>query len=189
MTIEPKAIDYERLFKLRLTVARVGEMDLAKWWNTSGQLGRVGAAALRRGFPRTHYFAQARTVFAVAGQRCREIFDPPQCATLWHLTEQIEDAFDERWEGWLDNYNGWQAFFKELEVMNDPDLGKALLSLGLISKDDLEAVGRLRRASESRALPLPRLFYGTDEDITLLAAGFTKSGPGSLSVPYAQRAG
>ena len=43
-------IDLERLLRLRLAVARFGEMDLARWWNTSGQLGRIGAAALKRGF-------------------------------------------------------------------------------------------------------------------------------------------
>jgi hypothetical protein len=35
------AIDFDRLLKLRLVVGRVGEMDLAKWWNTRGQLGRL----------------------------------------------------------------------------------------------------------------------------------------------------
>jgi hypothetical protein len=75
-------IDFDRLLKLRLVVARVGEMDLAKWWNTRGQLGRLGTSAVRRGFPRTHYFAQARSVFAVAAHRCREVFDPPSSVTL-----------------------------------------------------------------------------------------------------------
>src|SRR5271170_4172154 len=79
------SIDLDRLLKLRLVVARFGEMDIGKWWNTKGQLGRLGTAATRRGFPRTHYFAQARSVFAVAAHRCREVFDPPQCVTLWHL--------------------------------------------------------------------------------------------------------
>ena len=60
----PASIDLDRLLKLRLVVARFGEMDGARWWNTKGQLGRLGAAALRRGFPRTHRFAQARAVFA-----------------------------------------------------------------------------------------------------------------------------
>jgi hypothetical protein len=53
-------MDLERLLKLRVAIARFGEMDLAKWWNTKGQLGRMGSMALRRGFPRTHRFAQAR---------------------------------------------------------------------------------------------------------------------------------
>ena len=63
------AIDLDHLLKLRLVVARFGEMDGARWWNTKGQLGRLGAAALRHGFPRTHRFAQARAVFAVAALR------------------------------------------------------------------------------------------------------------------------
>ena len=87
-------IDFDRLLKLRLVVARVGEMDLAKWWNTRGQLGRLGTAAIRRGFPRTHYFAQARSVFAVAAHRSREIFDPPDSVTLWRLPEPIEEEFE-----------------------------------------------------------------------------------------------
>jgi hypothetical protein len=59
-----EGIDFDRLLKLRLVVARVDEMDLAKWWNTRGQLGRLGTATVRRGVPRTHYFAQARSVFS-----------------------------------------------------------------------------------------------------------------------------
>jgi len=47
-----KPLDLDRLLKLRLVVARFGEMDLAKWWNTKSQLGPLGAAALRRGFAR-----------------------------------------------------------------------------------------------------------------------------------------
>ncbi len=38
-------IDLDRLLKLRLVVARFGEMDLARWWNTKGQLGRLGTTA------------------------------------------------------------------------------------------------------------------------------------------------
>ena len=59
-------LDLDRLLRLRLTLGRHGEMDRAGWWNTNGMLGRYGAIALERGLPRTHYFAQARAVFAVA---------------------------------------------------------------------------------------------------------------------------
>src|SRR5438552_11602958 len=96
-------IDLDRLLKLRLVVARTGEMDVAKWWNTKGQLGRLGARAVSRGLPRTHAFARARSVFAVADHRCAEIFNPPSCVTLWRLPESIEEAFDARWEHWLGN--------------------------------------------------------------------------------------
>ncbi len=99
-------IDFDRLLKLRLVVARVGEMDLARWWNTRGMLGRHGAVVLQRGLPRTHRFAQARVVFAVARSRCHELFDPPGCMTLWHLPAEIEDRFEDRWQAWLDEAGG-----------------------------------------------------------------------------------
>jgi hypothetical protein len=62
-------IDFKRLFKLRLVVARHGEMDAARWWNTQGVLGPRGVSVLRRGFPKTHCFAQARIVFETAKPR------------------------------------------------------------------------------------------------------------------------
>src|SRR5271169_195079 len=115
-------LDFDRLLKFRLVVARVGEMDLAKWWNTRGQLSRLGSAAVRRGFPRTHYFAQARSVFAVASFRCREVFDPPQSVTLWQLPETVEEEFESHWERWLDQADAWEAFFQRLENLKDNDL-------------------------------------------------------------------
>lgn len=46
------SLDFDRLFKLQLVVARHGEMDGARWWNTSSLLGPRSAAILRRGFGR-----------------------------------------------------------------------------------------------------------------------------------------
>src|SRR5690349_24215590 len=103
-------------------------MDIAKWWNTKGQLGRLGTAALRRGFPRTHYFAQARSVFAVAAHRCREVFDPPHSVTLWQLSEAVEEEFESHWERWLDQADEWKAFFQGLETPKDNDLRITLQS-------------------------------------------------------------
>src|SRR3954447_19418384 len=112
-----QAIDLDLLLKLRLVVARFGEMDIAKWWNTRGQLGRLGAAALRRGFPRTFHFAQARSVFSIAAHRCAEVFAPPGSVTLWRLPEDIEEQFDAHWEYWLDNSAEWTSFFEKLETL------------------------------------------------------------------------
>jgi hypothetical protein len=142
-------IDFDRLLKLRLVVARVGEMDLAKWWNTRGQLSRLGTAAIRRGFPRTHYFAQARSVFAVAAFRCREIFDPPHSITLWQLPEAVEEEFESHWERWLDQADEWKPFFMELETLKT-GLKTALQSFNLVSDDDSELFSRLRRSAEGR---------------------------------------
>jgi hypothetical protein len=163
-------------------------MDLAKWWNTKGQLGRLGAVALRRGFPRTHYFAQARSVFAVAAHRCAEWFDPPRSVTLWRLPEAIEEEFDARWEQWLDSANEWTSFFERVERLEGSDLGEVLRSFDVVGPTDLGAYARLRSSNDGRAVPLPNPFSATDADIALLALGFARGGPSSLAVPYARRA-
>src|SRR5262245_39007618 len=180
------AIDLDRLLKLRLVIARFGEMDMAKWWNTKGQLGRLGAAALRRGFPRTHHFAQARSVFAVAAHRCAEVFDPPGCVTLWRLPESIEEEFDGRWEHWLDNASEWAPFFQRLEALQDSDLVEILGSFDIVNDGDVERLVRLRRSAEGRAVPLPGIFSGTDDDVALLAIGFARGEVGSLAGHYAR---
>jgi len=181
------AADFDRLLKLRLVVARFGEMDLAKWWNTRGQLGRLGTATIRRGFPRTHYFAQARSVFAVAAHRCGEVFDPPDSVTLWRLPETIEEEFDARWEYWIDQANEWQPFFSRLESLQENDLRIALHAFGAVTDHELEASSRLRRSSGGRDVPLTQPFSGTEQEIALLALGFARGQTGSLVVPHARR--
>lgn len=182
-------IDLDRLLRLRLIVARYGEMDLARWWNSRGQLGRLGASALRRGFPRTHYFAQARSVFAVAAHRCGEVFDPPHSATLWRLPEAVEEEFEARWESWVDNAGEWTTFFERLQALPGDDLTSVLRTFDVVTDHDLHAYGRLRRSAEGRAVPLSGIFAGTDEDVALLALGFGRAEPGALAVPYARMAG
>ena len=181
------SIDLDRLLKLRLVVARFGEMDIARWWNTGGQLGRLGAAALARGFPRTHRFAQARSVFAVAAHRCAEVFDPPGCVTLWRLPESVEEEFEARWEHWLDHAAGWATFFQMLESLQGADLVAALRAFEVISDGDAQGLARLRRSAEGRAVPLPGVFSSTDAEVTLLAIGFARAEVGALAVPYARR--
>ncbi len=181
------ALDLDRLLKLRVIVARFGEMDNAKWWNTRGQLGSLGAAALRRGFPRTHYFAQARSVFAVAAQRCSEVFDPPESVTLWRLPEAVEEEFDARWEHWLDSSADWVPFFEGVQTLPGADLAVILEGMGLVDESDLERYSRLRRSAEGRAVPLPGTFSGDNEGVALLAMGFSRGEPGALAVPYARK--
>ena len=182
------SVNLERLFKLRLTIARFGEMDLARWWNTKGQLGPLGVTALRRGFPRTHHFAQARSVFAVAAHRCAEVFDPPGCVTLWRLPESVEEEFDARWEYWLDDATQWQSFFGKIESLHGTDLVGTLRGLDLVGQQDVESFARLRRSAEGRAVPVPGVFSGSDGDVTPLALGFARGEVGALAVPYARRA-
>lgn len=105
-------VDLDRLLKLRLIVARHGEMDGACWWNTNGILGPKGSLLMSRGFPMTHHFAQARLVFEVARARSSERFTVvPGTITLWNLTAIIEDKFDAQWADWLDKGDSWAEFF------------------------------------------------------------------------------
>ena len=180
-------MDLDRLLKLRLIVARFGEMDLARWWNTKGQLGPLGAATLKRGFPRTFRFAAARSVFAVAANRCSEVFDPPGSVTLWRLTEAIEEEFDARWEHWLDNAGDWNPFFQRLESPPSQDLVKLLRDFETVTDRDVQAATKLRRSSEGRAVPIPEPFNGAEGTVALLALGFATGEPASLAVPYARR--
>ncbi|MFY9976096.1 MAG: BrxE family protein [Chromatiaceae bacterium] len=189
MTETTSGIDLARLLKLRLAVARHGEMDAAGWWNTKGILGRHGALALKRGFPSTHYFAQARIAFAVARSRCHELFDPPGCMTLWNLTAEIEDQFEEQWQDWLDQGEQWAPFFEQLAQAGSGDLLSELGDFGLLDPDHVEAVGKLRRSAEGRSAPLPGAHQPNDGIITLLAAGFARGEKGSPAIPYARLEG
>jgi hypothetical protein len=179
-------IDFKRLFKLRLVVARHGEMDAARWWNTQGVLGPQGVSVLRRGFPKTHCFAQARIVFEVARSRCHELFDPPGCMTLWSLPAAIEEQFQEHWQRWLDEPDTWMPVFQALEGQNGTGLLEALADFELISAEQRETVGRLRRAAENRAVPIAGTYLPDDNILTLLAAGFSRGEPGNPAIPYAR---
>ena len=173
----------ELLFKLRLVVARVGEGDLANWWNSRGQLGSMGSSVLRRGFPRTHHFAQARSVFAIATRRCAELYSPPGSVTLWQLPADIEDDFNQAWPTWIDQASEWTPFFSELDGCG-PDLAHELGRLNLITDADLERFTPLRRSAEQRAVAIPGEFTGTRDDLTLLALGFAKGEVSNPAVAY-----
>lgn len=178
------ALDLERLLKLRLVVARYGEMDRAGWWNTNGMLGRLGAITLERGLPRTHRFAQARVVFNVARSRCEELFDAPGSVTLWRLPAEIEDQFDEHWQAWLGKGDPWNAFIDGLAA-EAGDLLSELRNRDLLPDAQAETIQTLRRSAEGRAVPLPGKHTIDNDLITLLAAGFAKGEQGAPAIPYA----
>ena len=181
----PVSIDLDRLLRLRLVVARFGEMDLARWWNSNGMLGHHGAVVLKRGFPATHYFAQARVVFAVARSRCEELFSLPGTATLWDLSAEVEDAFEDRWQTWLDE-ELWIPVFQRLVAVEADNLLDVMTDFDLLSLAQRNAAEALRRAAGGRAVPLPGTTVANDETITLLAAGFCRGQVGSPAIPYAR---
>lgn len=182
-------VNMDLLFKMRLVIARYGEMDVARWWNTNGILGRYGTAAISRGFPRTHRFAQARIAFAVARKRCEEVFTPPGCMTLWSLPAELEDQFESQWHSWLDQGEAWTPFFEKLEGVKSGDLRGLMQEHGLISRDQSELAAKLRLSAEGKAVQIPGFHKPTDELLVLLAAGFACASPGKLAVPYAKLEG
>ncbi len=181
-------LDLAWLLKVRTVVARIGEMDLARWWNSNGQLGPQGASVLRRGLPRTLYFAQSRSVCMVAAARCAQIFDPPSSVTLWHLTDTIEDRLQTLWEGWLDDAKGWRPFFERVADIKAMDLSASLAELNLVTEGDLAATRSLKKSSDGRSMQMPRLFDGSHKSVAMLALSFGYGSPGNLVVPYAGRA-
>lgn len=176
-------VDFDHLLKLRLVVARHGEMDRARWWNTKGMLGPHGAVVLERGFPRTHFFAQARVVFAVAKARCQEVFNPPRCATLWDLPAEMEERFEEAWQRWLEEPQ-WPDFFKALQTPKTLDLLGELQERGLVTPAQREEVKRLRTSAEGKAVQVPHVGPPDTHALTLLAAAFSHGQPGSPAIPY-----
>lgn len=185
MSVE--AIDFDWLFKLRVAVGRCGEMDLARWWNTNRQLGTSGANVLGRGFPRTLFFAQAQSVIAVAQHRCAQLFDPPGYATLWNLTEEIEDAFDSNWESWLDDASRWRPFFETIAAVRSWDLVATLEHLGLVTQDEINTLHHLKRPDHGYAVQIPGLFDGHRGVVSLLALGFSMGSISEPVIPYARR--
>ncbi|MCB0345178.1 MAG: BrxE family protein [Bdellovibrionales bacterium] len=177
-------VDCNRLLKLRLVVARFGEMDCAKWWNTRGVLGNVGKLAYSRGFPKTQVFARARAVFAVANQRSNEVFDAPDSFNLWKLPADIEDQFQEFLCNCLDSPEEWEEFVENLTCGPESDLMELLGSHGLIDEEVRTTAKELRRADDSRSVPLPKTSTANDRAVSLLAAAFSRGEPGKLAVPY-----
>ena len=178
-------LDLDNLLRLRLAVARFGEMDAAQWWNTKGVLGRLGAMSWPRNFPRTHAFARARAVFTVAAARCDEVFNPPGCVTLWKLPTDVEDAFETRWQEWLDEPERWAPFFDTIQATPAGDLIPYLAGLGLVDPAR-ERVAGLRRSAEGHGVPLPAISGIDDLAVARLAAGFGCGGLRDLVVPYAR---
>ncbi len=162
-------------------------MDLARWWNTKGQLGSLGEAALRRGFPRTHHFAQARSVFAVASARCAELFSSTDSVSLFQLPEVVEEELEAKWEEWLDTASAWEPFFQNVAAISSHDLPAVLQGLELASADHVARLVELERYLKPRAVALPSAFSGSKADMTLLAIGFACGEVGVPRVPYMQK--
>jgi len=106
--------------------------------------------------------------------------------TLWDLPAELEEQFQEHWQSWLDEEESWPPLLEAVEAQNGEDLLAALAQLDLISSTQVEAVKKMKRSAESRAVPIAGTYEPNDEIITLLAGGFARGEPGQPAVPYAR---
>jgi hypothetical protein len=182
----------EHLFKCRVVVARFGEMDKsgAGWWNTTGLLSSVGVSALKRNFPYTHWFAQARAVIAVAGARSSEVFPlPKSCVSLWSFPPEVEVRLSEEWPQWIASDTAWRLFFETVSKLSGLSVAAALQEMGLAQSPDVQTVESLKRSHEGKAVLVPTREPLDDTAVSRLALGFSHGEPGKLAVPYMRLGG
>ena len=110
-------LDFRKLFKPRLVVAALGETQRLGWWN-SGVLTGTGEFVFQQGFPRSSPFAQTRAGFRVAQLACDEALaiqptrGGPITCHLFRLTPQLEDAFENERNRWMNEPQEWAEFFQ-----------------------------------------------------------------------------
>jgi hypothetical protein len=179
-------IDPRKLLEARLWVARLGERDVYGWWATDGVLGKDGAFVGPRVLPLTHATGRARIALTVAAHACAQRHPDPKAISLFRLDPHTEDRLDSLLVERLSERDWWAAMMSRLEgVQAGVDIGRTLVAAGIVTPKDLVRVESLELGPGERSLPLPP---APDEDETdvlqLLAAGFVRSKPGQLAVPY-----
>lgn len=117
----------------------------------------------------------------------RSTFRLARCATLWNLTEEIEDAFDSNWESWLDEAAGWKPFFEVIARIRSSDLVTTLEQLDLVTREEVDALNQLKCLADGHAVQIPDLFDGQRGVVSLLALGFGLGRVGEPVIPYARR--
>jgi hypothetical protein len=129
--------------------------------------------------------AQAQVAFAVASQRCAEVFSPPAHVTLWSLPASVEDAFRRQWSELNDGLNSILPAFQAIESFNGKDISVMLKSLGLIDAGIQKAVKDLKVSANGCAVLIPGTHKLDNHLITLLATAFARGEKADPVIPYA----
>jgi len=90
------------------------------------------------------------------------------------MPEAVEEAFDARWEHWLDHAGEWTGFFEKLESLAGSDLTKILRAFEVVSERDVEAYGKLRRSAKGRADSIEHvdpIFFGDAKTAAMKVLG------------------
>lgn len=180
----PTSSDVLALLRARLWIARLGESDVNRWWRTDGILGPDGAFVGPRVLPKTHPTARARIAFAVARHACSERHPDPDAKSLFRLDPSIEDRLDALLVEMLADTDFWGDAMSQLESLEaGADTASVLTDAGIVTDEDVGAVFRLALGPDNRSIaitPAP----DAPATIRSLAAGFVRSSPDCLAVPY-----
>ena len=169
-------MDFRQLFKLRLVVAALGESQRLDWWN-SGVLTGTGEFLFQQGFPRSSPFAQTRAGFRVVQLACDEALaiqptpGGPITCHLFRLTPQLEDAFENERNRWLDEPQEWAACFQAAWALSAEQWPQALVDLADLDPAALDWA-RNQTPQTAKALRLDAPFEINQGHIERLAAGF-----------------
>lgn len=186
-------MNFRQLFKLRLVVAAMGETQRLGWWN-SGVLTGTGEFLFQQGFPRSTTFAQTRAGFRVAQLACDVALaiqptpGGPISCHLFRLTPQLEDAFEDERNRWMDEPAAWSETFQSVWALTPEQWPQALLDLADLDPAAIDWA-RQQTPQTAKALRLDDPFEIHQGHIEKLAAGFLIGQPGQLVVPYLQVAG
>jgi hypothetical protein len=183
-------IDFPQLFKLRLVVAAIGEKDRRGWWN-SEVLNDSGRFLYEQNFPRSAPFAQARAAFRVAQLACDEALGiersatGPQICHLFRLPPDVEDAFENERERWLDQAQAWEDTVEGVFALASDRWPQVLGELAGLD-GGLIAWGESQKPQTAKALRLADARHLGPDELLRLAAGFACGRAGTLVVPYLQ---
>jgi hypothetical protein len=181
-------MNFRQLFKLRLVVAAMGETQRLGWWN-SDVLTATGEFLFQQGFPRSAPFAQTRAGFRVAQLACDEALaiqatpGGPITCHLFRLTPQLEDAFENERNRWMDEPETWTECFQTAWGLTAEQWPQALVELAELDSAAIDWAEQ-QTPQTAKALRLDDPFDIHQGHIERLAAGFLCGKPGQLVVPY-----
>ena len=179
--------DLRRIIEARLWIARLGERDVLGLWATDAVLGPDGAFVGPRVLPRTHSTARARIAFAVARHTCDERHPDPHAYHLFRLDPATEDSVDRLMIDLLPAHDWWADRLEALDAVTaEPNLEAVLTEAGVVEPEDLQTALGTDLGPAGRSLPTSPC-EDVDGTIRRLAAGFVRSGPRSLAVPFVRR--
>jgi len=173
-----------QLVDARLWVARLGESDLYGWWGSEGILGEDGAFVGPRVLPLTHGTGRARIALAVARHVCDERHPAKSAQHLFRLDAVIEDQVDAYLVEHLSAFDYWNGILAQLSAVETcADIAETLLGAGILDESDLSYAHGRPLGPGGRSVPIePGASFS--ETVRRLAAGFVRSAPGELAVPY-----